>query len=86
MDSETIDGLSYVKLSKHRIKVVISIGNDIKRPGEIAKETELVFSDVSRALKGLKEENIVNCLNEDVNQGRLYQLTELGKKVLDYLE
>lgn len=86
MKSEIIDALSYVKLSKHRMKVISSIGNKIKRPGEIAEDKDLVLSDVSRALRGLKEKNLVICLNENVDQGRLYQLTDKGKEVLKYIE
>lgn len=85
MDSEIIEALSYVKLSKHRINVISSIGNKIKRPGEIAKDKNMVLSDVSRALRGLKEKNLVICLNEEVEQGRLYQLTEKGKEVLKHI-
>lgn len=86
MDSEIIDALSYVKLSKHRIEVISSIGNKIKMPREIVKDTNRVLSDVSRALRGLKEENLVICLNEEVDQGRLYQLTEKGKEILKYIK
>ncbi len=86
MDSEIVDALSYVKLSKHRIKVVISIGNDTKRPSEIVHEEKMIFSDVSRALKGLKEENIVSCLNDKKKQGRLYQLTDIGKEVFKHIK
>ncbi|MGL6298435.1 MAG: MarR family transcriptional regulator [Methanobacteriaceae archaeon] len=83
MDSTDIENISFIKLSKHREKVFLNIGTKLKMPSEIAKSTNLVLSDVSRALRGLKDKKLVECLNEDVNQGRLYKLTEKGIDVYD---
>ncbi|WP_245637485.1 phenylalanine--tRNA ligase subunit alpha [Methanobrevibacter filiformis] len=76
-------------MSKHRTKVLYSLEEEnrvneskLKRPSEISHETQMPLSDVSRALRGLKENSLVKCLNEDEKQGRLYELTKLGKKVL----
>jgi DNA-binding transcriptional ArsR family regulator len=76
-------------MSKHRIKVLGSLNeenikkeNKVKRPSEISNETELTLSDVSRTLRSLKENGLVICLNEKQKQGRLYEITKLGKKVL----
>ncbi|MCL2115934.1 MAG: MarR family transcriptional regulator [Methanobrevibacter sp.] len=84
---EIIKEISFVKMSKHRQKVLISLkDNELKLPSEITKDTKLVFSDVSRSLKSLKEKKLVLCLNEDDNQGRLYQITNKGKEVLKHIK
>ena len=54
-------------------------------PSNIAKKANMALSDVSRALKGLKDAKLVICLNEEDSQGRLYQITEKGRILLEYL-
>jgi len=83
---EIIKEISFVKMSKHRQKVLLSLkDSELKLPSEIVKDANMVFSDVSRSLKGLKERKLVSCLNEEDEQGRLYQLTKKGKAVLKYI-
>ena len=83
---EIVKEISFVKMSKHRQKVLLSLKNsELKLPSEIVKETSLVFSDVSRSLKDLKEKGLVLCLNEEDDQGRLYQITKKGNAVLNYV-
>ena len=59
-----------------------AIGDSIKMPSEIATITNIRLNHVSMFLKNLKENNLVECLNEDSKKGRLYQLTRLGKDVI----
>jgi len=37
---------------------------------------------VSNFLKDLKDNKLIVCLNDNDKRGRLYQITELGKKVV----
>jgi predicted transcriptional regulator len=85
MKVETAEKLGWIKLSKHRKKIVIDLGYDFKIPTEISKSTDLSKSEVSRTLKALKDKNIVVCLNEKSHRGRVYALTDEGKKILDYI-
>ena len=85
MKAEVVKNISYVKLSKHRIKVLLALENKLMFPSNIAKEVDMPLSDVSRALKGLKDKELVICLNEEDFQGRLYQITENGKNLINYL-
>ncbi|MDR0900307.1 MAG: helix-turn-helix transcriptional regulator [Methanobrevibacter sp.] len=85
MEVETAEKLGWVKLSKHRKNIVIDLGCDLKIPTEISKSTDLSKSEVSRALRDLKDKNIVVCLNEESHRGRVYALTDEGKKILDYI-
>jgi len=86
MKSEIVKNISYVKLSKHRTKVLLTLDYKLKFPSDIAKEINLPLSDVSRALRGLKDRKLVVCLNEEDSQGRLYKITEQGKNIISYLE
>lgn len=86
MEKELIEGIAIIQRSKCKEKVLKSLNNSIKMPSKISKDTEISIHHVSRYLKQLKEKQLVVCLNEDYKQGRLYQITELGKKVLEYIE
>ena len=85
MEIETAEKLGWVKLSKHRKKIVRDLGYDLKIPTEISRSTDLSKSEVSRTLRDLKDKNIVVCLNEESHRGRVYTLTDEGKEILDYI-
>ncbi|MBN2488229.1 MAG: winged helix-turn-helix transcriptional regulator [Methanosarcinaceae archaeon] len=82
MDEKLIAGISLVKSSRHRRKILNTINNDTVTPSEISKDTTIRLNHVSMYLSELKEGGLVECLNESAKKGRLYQLTELGKKVI----
>lgn len=76
---------SYVDASSHRSLVLNDINTSIKTPKTIATETGLRPNYVSKVLKDFKVEGIVVCINEEARKGKLYELTELGLKIFDYL-
>ncbi|RBQ24497.1 hypothetical protein ALNOE001_01520 [Candidatus Methanobinarius endosymbioticus] len=86
MDKETIDAISYVQMSKYRMKVLIDLKEGLKIPSIIAESTDIRINHVSRTLKELKDKNLITVLNPEKTQGRLYQITNLGKEVLKYTE
>ncbi|MBE6497417.1 MAG: helix-turn-helix transcriptional regulator [Methanobrevibacter sp.] len=77
--------LGYVKVSTCKIKILKSLEKGIKMPTEIAKDTNLGETQVSNTLSNLKKNNLVVCLNEELSKGRLYQITDNGKEIVDYL-
>ena len=85
MEFKSAKEIGFVKLSQHRKKVFLNIGNGLKLPSEISRETELGINDVSRALKGLKDNKLVKCLNEEEKRGRVYVLTEKGLEILEHI-
>lgn len=82
MEKEMIQAISLIKSSGYRQRVLKAINNEIVTPTEIAKKVDLRLNHVSMVLTGLKENNLVKCLNEETKKGRLYQLTELGKHAI----
>ncbi len=82
MQKQMVTGISLVKSSEYRNKIMRAIGDSIKMPSEIATATSIRLNHVSMFLKGLKENNLVECLNESSKKGRLYRLTRLGKDVI----
>jgi predicted transcriptional regulator len=86
MEKETVNSIAYVKASKYRKDILLDIDDKLKLPSEISKEVSIRINHVSKTLKQLKEANLVECVNEEAKKGRLYQITEKGKKVIDYLK
>ena len=84
-NSEMYKILGYVKVSPYRTNTLITIGNDLMMPSEIAKKLDINTSQVSSALSDLKEKNLVVCVNEEVRKGRLYKCTDLGLEIIEQL-
>ena len=56
-----------------------------KKEALFAKESGIKIGHVSDVLRKLKTKNLVECINEEVRKGRLYQLTEKGLEVRNVL-
>ena len=78
-----IKGISIIKNSGYRKKILLSLVDvNYLTPSEISEKTKLRLNHVSNFLKDLKDNKLIICLNDDEKRGRLYQITELGKKVV----
>lgn len=64
MEKEIIDLLSYVKLSKNREKTLLAMNDDILTYSEISKKIK-ILNDICRTLHGLKDQNLIKCLNKE---------------------
>lgn len=82
-DDELLKLTSYVEISKYREKTLKSIGNNVKIPTNIAKDSGIRRNHISKVLSELKSKEIVECINEEARKGRLYRLTDTGKEVLE---
>lgn len=82
-DDELLKLTAYVEISKYREKTLKSIGNNVKIPTNIAKYSGIRTNHISKVLSELKSKEIVECINEEARKGRLYRLTDTGKKVLE---
>ena len=82
MERQMIKGISIIKNSEYRRKILLSLVEvNYLTPSEISEKTKLRLNHVSNFLKDLKDNKLIICLNDDEKRGRLYQITELGKKV-----
>ena len=73
---------SWVLVSSYRNRVMVALGDKIKTPSTLVRNTGIRSNHISKVLKQLKKQGLIICINEDAKKGRLYQLTELGKKVM----
>ncbi len=86
MDDKLIILTEYVKQSTNRTKILKTIGINILKPTDITKKTNIHINNVSRSLKQLKEKGLVEILNPESKRGRLYKITEEGKRILKNLK
>jgi len=78
-----IKGISLLKNSEYRKKILESLSNaNYLTPSEISENTKIRLNHVSNFLKDLKDNKLIICLNEGEKRGRLYQITDLGKRVV----
>ena len=75
----------FVVSSKYRIITTVSLMKHPKTPSQIANEINCQLSHISRALKQLMDENIVECINPNVTRGRMYKLSDIGIKIAKQL-
>ena len=73
--------LGYVLASKYRQKVILALIKGERTPREIADSTGLYLSHVSSTLSELENKGLVKCLTPDLRRGKLFRLTEMGKKI-----
>ena len=83
---ELLKEVRYVEMSGYRTRVLKSLEKGVKIPSGIAKDTEILTNHISVVLKQLKDYELVECINPEVRKGRLYRLTDKGRKVLEKLD
>ncbi|SNZ18258.1 hypothetical protein SAMN06269185_3311 [Natronoarchaeum philippinense] len=78
-DWETI---GWVQSSQYREDVLEALTASPKTPSTIAEQTDDGIAHISRALRSLRERDLVELLvSEDCRKGRVYGLTDAGAKI-----
>ena len=85
LTDEILTEISYVQMSKYRIKVMKALEGDVKIPSVIAKDSGIKTNHISKILSELKAHELVECINPEVRKGRLYRLTDKGEVILNNL-
>jgi predicted transcriptional regulator len=75
------DLISFLSRSKNR-KIVLENLEKPNTPTELASKLKIQRSTISRAILELIDKKLVKCLTPKEKMGRLYQTTDLGKKIL----
>lgn len=86
VSDELLAEISYVEISQYRTKVMKAIGDDVKMPSKIAKDSDILPNHISNVLRQLKEHELVECINPEVKKGRLYRLTDKGNELFKNLD
>jgi DNA-binding MarR family transcriptional regulator len=80
MDNGNWELYSWVIRGSQRRKVIIALGKP-KIPTEIKREVKMSMTNVSKVLKEFKKKGLVRCLTPDERTGKIYELTEAGRKI-----
>ena len=86
LSDELLIEISYVQISKYRTKTMKSSDGEVLIPSQIAKNSGIRTNHISKVLAELKAHELVECINPEVRNGRLYRLTETGEDVVKNLE
>jgi len=86
MEDTFLSSLSLVKSSKKRAAVLIALArNDYLTPAEISERTNIIINHVSNILKELRDKKLIVCVNDDTKKGRLYQMTDEGRRIYEFI-
>jgi len=78
---------SFVAASGYRERVLNALSRKPKFPKDVARETTLRITHVSRALREMGGRGLVECLNPEAKaRGRIYGVTEAGVTLLAYFD
>lgn len=81
------DDISFVISSSYRVAVLRRLSRGPATPSQIAGETDIAISHISRALGRLRDHSLVELLvSEERNKGRVYGITERGADVWQTIE
>ena len=73
--------VGFVKRSKNRQRVLKLLEKPMM-PSEVSKEIKVSLTHASKIIRELNKKKLIHCLNEKLKIGRIYQITNLGKKIL----
>ena len=72
---------SYAIRGKNRRRVFLALESP-KTPTQLSKELKIHLPHVSRSLNELESRKLVECLTPAEKVGRIYRLSERGRRVL----
>lgn len=71
-----------LKASLSRRKILELLSKCSMTPKEIAQQSKLHLSQVSRGLREMEKRNMVKCMTPNLKRGRIYVVTEEGREAL----
>ena len=73
--------VGYVVSSTYRIKVLNFLNKGESIPVKIADGTGIRPNHISKVLRELKVKGLIECINPEARKGRIYSITQMGKKI-----
>lgn len=85
--TEEWDEIGFVISSRYRVAVLRRLADGPATPSQLATDSGLAIAHISRALRGLRERDLVELLvPEDRKKGRVYGITERGEEVWSQIQ
>ncbi len=79
------ENYGYVERGKLRKKVIKKMDNP-KTPKQLSRELKIHLAEASRVLIELTKRKLAKCLTPNLLSGRVYDLTEEGKKIREKIK
>ncbi|MFH1607978.1 MAG: ArsR family transcriptional regulator [archaeon] len=79
------EDVSFIISSDYRKKVLSNLENQ-RMPFSISKKLNINKTHISRALKELEGKKMLLCLTPNSNKGKLFVISEYGKKILEEIK
>ncbi len=76
------EDISFIVSSSYRERILKSLDKP-KTPSSLSRELKINKAHISRALSELENKKMIECLTPKAKKGRIYSITEYGKKVLN---
>lgn len=77
--------ISFILRARNRVEIIKQLKEGNKTATEISKATKMYKSHVSRALKDLMDEGLIECLNPNDREYKFYKLTRKCKNLFKEL-
>jgi predicted transcriptional regulator len=77
--------VSFILKSSRRKDILIPLETP-RTPTYLAKQTKSSLANISLKLGDLKTAGLIRCVNPSDRKGRIYELTDKGKKVLSKIK
>lgn len=85
--NEEWDEIGFVISSRYRVAVLQRLAEGPATPSQLATDSDLAIAHISRALRGLREKDMVELLvPEDRKKGRVYGVTEKGEQIWEQIQ
>lgn len=81
------DEIGFVISSRYRVAVLKRLADGPATPSQLATDSGLAIAHISRALRGLRDRDLVELLvSEDRKKGRVYGVTENGEEIWEQIQ
>jgi len=81
-----LEKVAYVLASEHRKNIILFLSNELYTPKQIGDGIGVRTNHISNLLAQLRQQDLVYRATPKIKRGRLYTLTDDGKKVLEYIQ
>ncbi|WP_405271549.1 hypothetical protein [Methanobrevibacter sp.] len=85
-DEKFLEKVAYVLASDHRKNIILFMGDELYSPKQIGDAINVRTNHISNLLAQLRKYNLVYNTTPCIRKGRLYSLTDDGKRVLEYIK
>ena len=79
------DLVSFVMASEPRFQILIYLREKVRTPTELTNEMDVPISRTSAVLKELNKRDLVKCLTPKRRKSKLFDITEKGEPILEYI-